>query len=241
MTTKLVLIVFVTMLLPYILTPQVLAQPGSVLDETARARMGVIQENTPFRSIIEDAVNAYSAIVTGQQRAIPANVLQNARCIAVFPGIVTGAFVIGGTYGDGLASCKLTDGNWSHPAAITLRKGSLGLQAGAKSADMVLFFQTEKAEQALKRGDFTLGTDISAVAGKFDGEFKPTDAAVVVYSRSRGLFAGVSINGSTIGKNQDELTEYYGRQIDYTSLLNGGEISDKEHYAQKLTDLFPQS
>lgn len=240
MNKKLAHLALMAMFLPLTVS-QAIAQPSQPFNDSARARMGDSKINTPFRSIIEDSATAYSAIVKGQQGEVPANVLQNARCIAVFPGLVTGAFVVGGTYGDGLASCKTSAGRWSHPAAITLRKGSVGLQAGAKSADVVLFFQTEKAEQALKRGDFTLGTDISAVAGQFDGEFKPTDAAVVAYSHSSGLFAGVSINGSTIGKNQSELTEYYGREIDYTRLLDGGEISDKEQYAQKLTDLFPKS
>ena len=206
-----------------------------------RARMGDMKDHPPFHILVDDAHKVYSSIVKGAHGSVPKNVLQNARCIAVLPGVVTGAFVVGGTHGDGLASCKDSDNDWTHPAAITLSQGSIGLQAGVKSADIVLFFQSREAEQALKRGDFTLGTDVSVVAGKFDSDSNLENAGVIAYTHSRGLFAGASVNGSKIGKNQKDLTSYYGREIDYLALLEGKELADAENYSQKLTDLFPQS
>jgi len=242
MNTKIVLIFTIALLLP--LVAQADRQSAMNNDATTRARLADSQQHqqhSPFEIVVDDSIALYKKVVKGPQGEVPASVLDNARCIAILPGVVTGAFVVGGTHGDGLASCKDNDNEWSHPAAITLSKGSIGLQAGVKSADLVLFFQTEKAEQALKRGDLTLGGDISAVAGSFDREVNTSDAGVVVYTHSRGLFAGASVEGSKIGKNQDDLEEYYGQKVDYQRVLEGSELSDSPRYAQNLVDLFPAS
>jgi len=210
-------------------------------DQAARASLGDMKDHPPFHTLVDDAHAVYSSIVKGAHGTVPESVLSNARCIAVFPNVVTGAFVIGGTHGDGLASCKDSSDKWTHPAAITMREGSIGLQAGVRTADIVLFFQTSEAEQALKRGDFTLGTDVSATAGKFGRDAKLGDAGVVAYTHSRGLFAGASVTGSKIGKNQKDLKTYYGRDVNYKALLEGRELAGTENYAQKLTGLFPTS
>lgn len=97
----------------------------------------------------------------GSNGKVPESVLKHAKCIAILPNVITGAFVIGGTHGEGLASCKNTNDSWSQPVPITLNQGSIGLQAGAKSADIVLFFQSKDAVTALKRGNITLGADVS--------------------------------------------------------------------------------
>jgi len=210
-------------------------------DQTTRASMADRKDHPPFHTLVDDAHAVYSTIIKGTHGTVPADVLSNARCIAILPNVVTGAFVIGGTHGDGLASCKDSDDNWTHPAAITMTEGSIGLQAGVRTADIVLFFQTSEAAQALKRGDFTLGTDVSVTAGKFDRDAKLGDAGVVAYTHSRGLFAGASVKGSKIGKNQKDLTSYYGRDVNYQALLEGRELAGTENYAQKLTGLFPTS
>jgi SH3 domain-containing YSC84-like protein 1 len=208
-------------------------------EQSARARMQDTKDRAPYHIMVDDASELYAAITKGPHGEVPDSVLKNARCIAVLPEVLTGAFVIGGTHGSGLVSCKDNQNKWSHPAAITLSQGSVGLQAGAKSVDLVLFFQSKEAEQALKRGDFKLGADVSAVAGVYDSKANLPNAGVIVYTRSRGLYAGAAVNGSKIGKNQDELTSYYGRKVDYLAILEGRELPDTANYGQKLTQLFP--
>ena len=163
-------------------------------DTAARARMGEIKDQPRFHRMVDEASEVYGAIAKGPHGEVPASVLKNARCIAVLPNVITGALVVGGTHGEGLASCKDSDNRWSQPAPISLNQGSIGLQAGAKSADLVLYFQNNDAVQALKRGNFALGADISAVAGNFDSSVDTSKAGVVVYTRTEGLFAGASVN-----------------------------------------------
>jgi lipid-binding SYLF domain-containing protein len=164
----------------------------------------------------------------------------NALCIGVIPNVMTGAFIVGGTHGEGLVSCKENDNSWSQPATISLNQGSIGLQAGAKTADVVIFFQTKQAVEALKRGNFAFGADVSAVAGTYDSNINTDNAGVLVYTRSEGLFAGASVNGSRVGKEQDMLERYYGEKIDYSALLDGRTAPDSKGYTQSLTKLFPQ-
>lgn len=206
---------------------------------TEHARMADIKNETRFHNLVDESAMVYRAITEGSHGKIPASVLENARCIAVLPNVITGALLIGGTHGEGLASCKGSNGVWNQPAAISLNQGSIGLQAGAKSTDLVLFLQSDKAVQALKRGNFELGTEVSAVAGNFDGSIDTSRAGVVVYTRTEGVFAGASVNGGKIGNNPKDLTSYYGKKVDYTALLEGRETPDTSGYTQKLTKLFP--
>lgn len=208
-------------------------------DQSIRARMGEIKDQAGFHKMVDQATEVYSSIAKGSHGTVPASVLTNARCIAVLPNVITGALVVGGTHGEGFASCKDGGDKWSQLAPISLNQGSIGLQAGAKSADLVLFFQSKDAVQALKRGEFALGTDVSAVAGTYDSSIDTSKAGVVVYTRAEGLFAGASVNGSKIGKDDDELANYYGKKVDYTAMLEGKDSPDSAGYADKLTKLFP--
>ena len=214
---------------------------GGITDESARASLGETRDQVRFRSLVNEASEAYESIVKGPQSEVPRKILTGALCIGVIPNLMTGAFVVGGTHGEGLVSCKDKNGEWSQPATISLNQGSVGLQAGAKIADMVLFFRTTDAVEALKKGNFTLGTDVSAVAGSYDANISSSDAGVIVYSRSDGLFAGVSVNGSKVGKEQDMLERYYGERIDYSALLEGRQNTGSRGYTVNLTKLFPRS
>jgi lipid-binding SYLF domain-containing protein len=208
--------------------------------ETTRASMGETKDQTRFRELVRESSDAYGSIAKGPHGEVPSGVLKNALCIGVIPSVMTGAFVVGGTHGEGLVSCKTKENVWSEPATISINQGSIGLQAGAKSADVVLFFQTTKAVDALKKGNFSFGADVSAVAGTYDSGVNTTDAGVLVYTRSEGLFAGASVNGSKVGKEQDMLERYYGEKIDYAALLDGRKRPDSMGYTKSLTNLFPQ-
>ncbi len=206
----------------------------------ARARMGEIRDEIRFQKEVDRTTEVYGAISKGSQGEIPASIQKNANCIAVLPGVITGAILVGGTRGEGLASCKMANNTWSQPAPVMLTQGSIGLQAGVKSADLVLFFQNEKAVKALKSGTIAVGTDISAVAGNYDSNVDTSNAGIVVYSRAEGIYAGASVSGSVIGKNPDELTSYYGKAANHTAILEGREMPDTAKYSEKLTKLFPR-
>ncbi len=209
-------------------------------DDTLRARMAETKDQKSFRTLISNAAEVYSTVTKGAHGEVPQIVLNNARCIGVIPSVMTGALVVGGTHGEGLVSCKEKDNSWSQPATISLNQGSIGLQAGAKSAGLVLFFQTEESVQALKRGNFSLGSDLSVVAGSYDRGVDLGKAGVLVYSRSEGLFAGASVSGSKIGQSQNMLDRYYGEKVDYAALLEGRESPDNREETENLTRLFPK-
>ncbi len=225
-------------------TTQFTAYIGSVAAEK-REHVALAAEITKsdearFHSMIDIAGDVYRAIAKGGHGSVPENVLENSRCIAILPNVVTGAILLGGTHGAGLVSCRGEAGNWSQPAAISLNQASIGLQAGVKAADLVLFIQTKEAEQALKKGEIILGSDVSAVAGKYDSGYDSSGAGVVVFHRSEGLYAGASISGGTIVKNQDEINRYYGKNVDFQALLDCQVMPDSSGYARKLTQMFPR-
>ena len=141
-------------------------------------------------------------------KAIPQDLLRNAKAIAVIPDMIKAGFVIGGRRGEGLISVKTRDGTWSNPSFITMTGGSVGFQAGVSSTDVVLVFRTQRGVDSIVRGKFTLGADAAAAAGPVgrnasastDGQLK---AEIYSYSRSRGLFAGVSLDGSALRIDYD--------------------------------------
>lgn len=209
------------------------------LDESTRARMGITKDQGRFQTLVDRSTEAYAAIVKGSHGEVPANVLSSARCVAVIPGVITGALVVGGTYGNGLASCRDSNNTWSQPAPISLNQGSIGLQAGGKSADLVLFFQSNEAVAALKNNKFRIGAEMNAVAGTYDTGVDTSHAGVVVYTRASGLFAGAALTGGKISKNQTDLERFYGKRVGFQALLESRETPDSSGYSQKLTKLFP--
>ena len=237
MNSKIVLIAALAVGLP--LAAHADEQVAQNQSSVVRARVVEMKDQKPFQRLVEDAAEVYAAIAKGPHGEVPASVFQNARCIAVIPKVITGALVVGGTHGSGVASCRDSNRRWSQPAAISLTQGSIGIQAGAKSTDLVMFFQSQKAEQALKYGEFTIGTDVSAVAGNYDSSIDTSGAGVVVFTRTAGLFAGAAVSGGKIAKDQDDMALYYGKHVDYSALLDGRESPDSSDYTQRLTKLFP--
>ena len=208
-------------------------------NQAARAKMQEASEYKNYKQRVDIASEVYQAVSKGSHGEVPSSVLKNARCIAVLPAVMTGAIIVGGTHGEGLVSCKNSNNVWSQPATIALNRASIGLQAGAKSTDLVLFFQSQEAETALKRGKLKFGADISAVAGDFDSRVDTSRAGVVAYTKTEGLFAGVSVSGGKITKDTMSLEECYGNGVDYVELLNGTVRPDNSDYSKKLIKLFP--
>lgn len=158
--------------------------------------------------------------------AIPREVLARAHAVAVFPGVVKGAFLVGGQAGSGVVSARRPDGSWSGPAVFTFAGGSLGLQVGAEITDVVLVVTNAAGLETLVRGEVTLGADLSAAAGPAGRRLETqTDwrfqADVLSYSRSRGLFAGMSVGGARLAADEDENRALYGQLYTARQILLG--------------------
>jgi lipid-binding SYLF domain-containing protein len=153
-------------------------------------------------------------------RAIPKGLLSNAYAVAVIPDVIKVGLVLGGRHGEGLVAVKSPDGHWSDPAYVTLTGGSVGFQAGVSSTDVVLVFRTARGVDTLVNGKFTLGVDAHAAAGPVGRNASAsTDVAlqseIYSYSRSRGLFAGVALDGSSLRIDDAADAAMYGG--DYTA------------------------
>jgi len=158
------------------------------------------------------------------KESIPHELIEDCKGIVVVPGMINAGFVVGGKRGRGIAMVKLENGQWSDPVFITLTGGSVGFQIGVQSVDLVLVFRHKGVLTKVKSGDFTIGGDISATAGPVGRSSTAStdykmEAEIYSYSRSRGLFAGISINGSSLSIDQTANAKYYGDEISSPQLF----------------------
>lgn len=175
----------------------------------------------------DNAVRVLNDIMQAPDKSIPRDLLRDARAIAVIPDMIKAGFIFGGRRGEGLISLKTRDGTWSNPSFITMTGGSVGFQAGVSSTDVVLVFRTQRGVDSIMRGTFTLGADASAAAGPVgrtasaatNGQLK---AEIYSYSRSRGLFAGVALDGSALRIDYDANEAVYGAGVTPRRIFEGG-------------------
>jgi|SRR5262245_6252782 len=166
----------------------------------------------------QKAAKVFKEIMNTPDKAIPQKIVGDAECIAVFPNVIKGGFIVGGRGGRGVASCRVAGGGWSAPAYFSMKGGSFGLQIGAQATDFVLLFMNEKAMDSLLKSKFTLGGDMSVAAGPVGREAgAETDAAmkaeVLSYSRSKGVFGGLELKGTTITPEKDLIKDVYGVSV----------------------------
>ena len=174
---------------------------------------------------IQTASTVLSQIMSAPDRAIPDSIMSGAKCIAIMPSMLKGGFIVGANYGKGVATCR-TEKGWSAPAFFKLTGGSFGFQAGGQASDLVLIIRTDDGMQHLLQSKFKLGADASAAAGPVGRDAQAmTDltmrAQVLTYSRSRGLFLGVSLSGGVIKQDDADTQAFYGKDWTYYSVLNG--------------------
>jgi lipid-binding SYLF domain-containing protein len=163
---------------------------------------------------VEEAIAAFNEITAIPDKTIPDFLLLDAQGIAIIPGVLKVGFVLGGQHGKGLLLLPDEKGGWSNPVFITLSGGSVGWQIGAQSTDIVLVFKTKKSVEGVLRGKFTLGVDVAAAAGPVgrranastDLELK---AEIYSYSRSRGFFAGLSLDGAVLQIDDQANAAFY--------------------------------
>lgn len=218
--------VLISTLLAALLTPCTLI-PSSFAEEK-KAMMKPSDSNAPA-NIISNAANAYSAL-SRSGAGIPSSVLSKAQCVVVVPKVVTAAVVVGGSHGNGVASCK-NNGKWSSPAFVDMNSASLGVQLGGKSSDVAMFLTNTSAVDKLKAGNLKIGADASVVAGNFDRAFDTGTAGIVAYENASGAFLGASINGGYLSSAQDSNRAFYGRDVSITNILNGQAGTQKENEA----------
>ena len=174
---------------------------------------------------IDAAQTVMQEVMAAQDRSIPENILEKATCVAVVPGLKKGAFVFGAQYGQGVVTCRTGHG-WSAPVFIRMAGGSFGFQIGGQSTDLVLIAVNERGFQDLLKSKFKIGGDASAAAGPVgrSGE-AATDwkmnAELLSYSRAKGLFAGIDLDGTSVSQNSEDTELYYGQAHTFESVLKG--------------------
>lgn len=174
---------------------------------------------------LQSARATINEIMSVPDKGIPEGITRKARCIAVIPGMVKGAFLVGAEYGQGVVTCRTARG-WSAPAFIRMAGGSFGFQAGGQGTDLVLVAVNEKGFQALLHDKFKLGADASAAAGPVGRDAQAaTDlqmkAELLTWSRSRGVFAGVDLSGVSVSQNKSDCGAMYGSQYTFEQILRG--------------------
>ena len=184
----------------------------------------IAQEETPDNRLKASAAT-FHEIMAAPDRAIPIHLLARARCIVIVPGMRKAAFLVGGEYGRGFASCRV-QGSWSAPAPVRLTGGSFGVQLGADSTDIVLMLMNQKGLEHLLSDKFSIGADLAAAAGPVGRDVNAdTDvllkAEILSWSRTRGVFAGASLNGTVVEADRSEAIRLYGRPWSSRDIIEG--------------------
>lgn len=194
--------------------------------------MLILVSATELSKETERLQNATKVITTfaNSDESIPEELLKQSEGLVIIPKMINAGFGIGGKRGKGVAVVKLPDGSWSNPVFITLTGGSFGFQIGVQSVDLVLVFKHKGVLTKVKNGDFTIGGDISAAAGPVGRSSTAStdhtlEAEVYSYSRSRGLFAGISINGSNLAIDKSANANFYGSNTTSQQIFETGKSS----------------
>jgi lipid-binding SYLF domain-containing protein len=191
------------------------------------ALSGWAQDREKQLQRVQEAGTVMKEIMSASDKGIPEDIIGSAKCVAVVPSLLKGGFVIGGAYGHGVASCRTEKGVWSAPAFFGVKGGSFGLQIGGQAVDLVMLIMNDEGMKNLLASKFKLGADASVAAGPVGRLAEgSTDwkmrAQVLTYSRARGVFAGVSLNGAVISQDHDDTRAFYGRMVTFRTLLTGG-------------------
>lgn len=182
---------------------------------------------TPEQKRLEDAAEVFAEVMDTPDRTIPQNLLDKAECVIVVPGMKKGAFIFGAKYGRGFACCRKERVGWSAPAAVRVEGGSFGLQIGGAESDVIMLVMNKRGMERLLSSKFTLGGDATAAAGPVGRQAQAdTDATlraeILTWSRSRGLFGGISLQGATLRPDEDVNRHLYGRPITNREILTTG-------------------
>jgi lipid-binding SYLF domain-containing protein len=174
---------------------------------------------------LDNAAKVLHEVMAAPDKGIPSEVMDHAKCVAVVPHMVKGGFVLGAEGGKGVATCRNASG-WSAPAFFSVAGGSWGLQIGVEGIDLVMIFQNEKGMNRLLNSQFKIGADASAAAGPVGRHASAQtdwklDAEILTYSRAKGAFAGLTLNGAAVKPDEDSMKAVYGPDVTERSILMG--------------------
>jgi lipid-binding SYLF domain-containing protein len=182
-------------------------------------------ENAETR--LQTSAEVLTEVMSAPDKGIPQDLLEKSQCIVIVPGLKKGAFIVGAKYGKGYVSCRRHSGSgWSAPAGVIVEGGSFGFQIGGSETDAVMLVMNERGGEKLLSSKFTLGADAS-VAGGPVGRSSSADtdakmqAEILTYSRSRGVFAGISLDGATLRPDKDSNAELYGGEQTNKEIVMG--------------------
>lgn len=174
---------------------------------------------------LQNAADVLHQIMATPDKGIPEEVLEHAKCVAVVPHMIKGGFVFGAEGGRGVATCR-TEHGWSAPAFFSIEGGSWGLQIGVEGVDVVMIFQNDKGMEDLLNSKFKIGGDASAAAGPVGRSASAStdwkmNAEILTYSRAKGIFAGLTLNGAVVHPDTDSMKAVYGADVTERAILTG--------------------
>lgn len=190
---------------------------------------------------VNEAAAVFSEVMDAPDKGIPEELLENAHCIVIVPGLKTAAFVFGGKYGKGVMSCRNKGGaGWSAPGTVRVEGGSVGFQIGGSETDVIMLVMNDRGEDKLLSSKFTLGAEGSVAAGPVGRTATAqTDAQmhaeILSWSRSQGLFAGIALEGATLRQDLDDNQALYGKRLENRQIVTGGVRPPRS--AEKLMSL----
>jgi SH3 domain-containing YSC84-like protein 1 len=187
--------------------------------------LGVLGAQNDDNKRLDAAATVFSEVMSTGDKAIPQDLLEKAKCAVIVPGLKKGAFIVGAKYGRGFVTCRNKSGQgWSAPGAVRVEGGSFGFQIGGSETDVIMLVMNERGVQRLLSSKFTVGGDASVAAGPVGREATAqTDAMmtaeILSWSRSRGVFAGVSLQGATLRQDLDSNRNLYGRTLENKEIV----------------------
>ena len=200
--------------------------------------------DSKITSRIDAAHAVLHELMATPDKGVPLDIAAKAQCVLVVPGFKKGAFLVGGEYGQGVATCR-TESGWSAPAFVQLTGASFGFQAGGQSTDLVLVGMNRKSLDDLLKDKVKLGGDIAASAGPVgrNSQAATTELAnseFLTYSRSKGLFAGIDLNGDEVHQNTKDTVAYYGSDIPFKAILSGATPTpaSSQHFIATVNEMF---
>lgn len=168
---------------------------------------------------IKESAKVYETVMSGRRTRIPSQVLSQAQGIAIIPNVIKAGFIVGGSRGKGLLVLRDRNGSWSNPVFLSLTSGSIGLQAGGQSSDIILVFRNQASIEAVLTNGFTVGGSVSVAAGPIGGDpVSPTDTQteaetdIYAYAMNKGLFAGLTIEGAKVDVDRSRNQDFYGQR-----------------------------
>jgi lipid-binding SYLF domain-containing protein len=195
-------------------------------------------------AVVERSSEVYRELVESSDRKVPNALLEKCDCVGVFPKVYKAAIGFGGRYGKGVVTCRNADGKWSPVAFFKMTGGSWGLQIGGQSTELVLFFMTERSARSLLDSKFTLGAQAGVAAGPVGRAAEAStdlklDAEIYSYARSKGLFAGLSLEGARVAAFDADNARFYGAPATAKALLFEHKAPSRPAAMEKLLGLLP--